>query len=123
MSSSTVSIACIRYECEITAGILVGRLKSFSFNEQDLTIEIPKPLQLADVAVRVVWPPLTHQLEKETVIDVASNDDTPGQEGDNIDVAEKSSTTVEPVDNAESSDKTTEVCVCLFVSVSVCWCF
>jgi len=94
-------------------------LKSFSFNEQGLTIEIPKPLQLADVAVRVVWPPLTHQLEKETVIDVASNDDTPGQEGDNIGVAEKSSTTVEPVDNAESSDKTTEVCVFLFISVLV----
>ena len=97
--------------------VFVDRLKSFSFNEQDLTIEIPKPLQLADVAVRVVWPPLTQQLDKETVIDAGSDGDTPKQEGDNTDTMEKSSTAVEPVENAESNDQPTEVCVCVFVCV------
>lgn len=32
-------------------------MKSFGFNEQEITVEIPKPLLLADVAVRVMWPP------------------------------------------------------------------
>jgi len=100
--------------------VFTDRLKSFSFNEQDLTIEIPKPLQLADVAVRVVWPPLTQQLDKETVIDAANNGNTPGQEGDNNDKVEKSSTTVEPVDNDENNEQLAEVCVCVFVSVCVC---
>ena len=70
------------------------------------------------MAVRVVWPPLTQQLDKETVID-ASN--APVQEGD--DNVEQSSTGIETVDNIENNDQPTEVCsVCVCVSVCVCEC-
>ena len=45
---------------------LLNRVKSFTFKEQEVTVEIPKPLLLADIIVRLqttkndVYTPLSH---------------------------------------------------------------
>ena len=70
-------------------------MKSFGFNEQEISVEIPKPLSLADVAVRVMWPPydpLTQQVVRRS----GGDGDQTGPDGD---TAEKLSTVA---DNAES---------------------
>lgn len=74
---------------------LTHRLKSFGFNEQEIAVEIPKPLLLGDVAVRVMWPPydpLTRQVTKR------SGDD--GNKAESNGATEDKSSTV--ADNAES---------------------
>ena len=77
---------------------LPHRLKSFGFNEQEITVEIPKPLQLADVAVRVMWPPydpLTRQVERQ------SGNDADKRGPDGVDIAEKLSTIGDTVDSVQ----------------------
>jgi len=94
-------------------------LKSFGFNEQEIAVEIPKPLQLADVAVRVLWPPydpLTRQIMKHSGTD-ADKDRPNGTE-----TTERLSTLP---DTAESGQlERSEVClhVCVRVRMYVCIC-
>ena len=76
-------------------------------------MEIPKPLQLADVAVRVLWPPydpLTRQIMKHSGTNV--DKDRP----DGVETAERLSTL--PPDTAESMQlENSEVCmyVCMCI--------
>ena len=80
-------------------------------------MEIPKPLQLADVAVRVLWPPydpLTRQIMKHSGTD-ADKDRLDGTE-----TTERLSTLP---DTAESGQlERSEVCLYVCVCVCVCVC-
>ena len=44
----------------VTALVDVYRLKDFSFKERCFTLELPKPLILADIVVSVLYPPFDH---------------------------------------------------------------
>ena len=73
-------------------------------------MEIPKPLQLADVAVRVMWPPydpLTRQAER-------LSDSADKRAPDGVDTAEKLSTIADTVESAqlENNEVCTYVTVC-----------
>lgn len=72
-------------------------------------MEIPKPLQLADVAVRVMWPPydpLTRQVER------LSGNDADKRVPDGVDTAERSSTVADIVESVqlENNEVLTYVC-------------
>ena len=89
---------------------LPHRLKSFGFNEQEIAVEIPKPLQLADVAVRVMWPPydpLTRQVERVSVNDA----DKHGP--DEVDTAERLSTVADTVESVQLENNEVLMCVCI----------
>lgn len=63
-------------------------------------MEIPKPLLLADVAVRVIWPPydpLTRLVEKR----VGGDDDGGNGSGPDEAATERLSTTADPTENIQ----------------------
>lgn len=90
---------------------LTHRLKSFGFNEQEITVEIPKPLLLGDVAVRVMWPPydpLTPQVEKR------SGDDGDKSRPD----TEKLSTVADNTESVQLENNEVHVSVCCSLCVA-----
>ena len=92
---------------------LSHRLKSFGFNEQEIAVEIPKPLQLADVAVRVMWPPydpLTRQVKRLS----GNGADKHGPDG--VDIAERLSTVADTtVESVQLENNEVHTCVCSYM--------